>query len=386
MVESSERGLMRRIANPLKLGEQYEQYFVLGHHWPEHLNRKIADAATRGLPASVGDLRAWLDEPRPMGLPQEIADLVITVFAEQTNRSIIIGQRPTDVSVLRQLPADAPVIEQALPEQENWEEARARAQAMFGIGGVSELRTARNVSLLAEQVRTASAQRLPEARRLLDLLLSRGPAVLGAETAADGTARAKIADGAVRLCEAIADAGDDVALIRVLGTFSLPTAALHVGRSLGTAVDVVRAADRVDWPIYVSVAGWGPEHALGLRARSIASDLAAAWEANEYATPLQPALTTADSAARQLLLEANRRPVPGGQPMVGTGAPPAPQPGLVLGGTVPGEARVAAGSVTGTADSGERDVDAVSVGEVTAILNALTGQGKRVHVTWRVER
>ena len=206
MVESSERGLMRRIANPLKLGEQYEQYFVLGHHWPEHLNRKIADAATRGLSASVGDLRAWLDEPQPMGLPQEIADLVITVFAEQTNRSIIIGQRPTDVSLLRPLPADAPVIEQALPGQEHWEEGRARAQAMFGIGGVSELRTARNVSLLAEQVRTLAAQRLPEARRLLDLLLSRGPAVLGAETAADGTARAKIAEGTVGLCEAIADA------------------------------------------------------------------------------------------------------------------------------------------------------------------------------------
>lgn len=390
MVESSDRSLMRRVANPLKLGEQYEQYFVLGHHWPEHLNRKVADAAARGLPVSVGDLRAWLDEPQPMGLPQEIADLVIFVFAEQTNRSIIVGQRPLDVSALRQLPADAPVVEQALPEQEHWDEARARAQAIFGIGDVSELRTARNVSLLAGRVRDAAAQRLPEARRLLDLLLNRGPAVLGAGTAADSTPRARIADGAVRLCEAIADARDDAAVVDVLAAAALPGAALHVGRSLGTAADVVRAADGVDWPIYVSVTGWGHEHPLGPRAEAVATDLAAAWQANEYATPLQPALAAADSTARQLLLLEANRTAPGGQPGAAAGTPAGRQVGSaagpVPGGSVTGEGRVATGSAAEAPGAGERDVDAASVGEVTAILAALAGQGKRIHVTWRVER
>lgn len=390
MVESSERSLMRRVANPLKLGEQYEQYFVLGDHWPSHLNRKIADATARGNPVSVGDLRAWLDEPQPMGLPQEIADLVILVFAEQTNRSIIIGQRPLDVSAYRQLPADAPVIEQPLPEPERWEEARARAQAVFGIGDVSDLRTARNVSLLASRVRDVAAQRLADARNLLDLLLSRGPAILGSGSAADATPRAKIADGAVRLCAAIAEARDDAAVIDVLATFALPGAALHVGRSMTAAVDVVRAADRVDWPIYVSVTGWGPEHPLGARAQALATELAEAWQANEYATSLQPVLTRADSMARQLLLEANRQ-VPGGQPGAGSGGPAGPessgpQPGPAPGGSVPGEGTVAGDPAAEAAESGERDVDAASVAEVTATLAALASQGKRIHVIWRVER
>src|SRR5712691_1317283 len=91
MVEAGERPVMRKVANPLRLGEQHEQYFVLGHHWENHLGRKIADATARQEPVKVGALRAWLDEPQAMGLPQEIADLVVLMFAEQTNRSIFDG-------------------------------------------------------------------------------------------------------------------------------------------------------------------------------------------------------------------------------------------------------------------------------------------------------
>ncbi|HUY49759.1 MAG TPA: DUF6079 family protein [Streptosporangiaceae bacterium] len=385
MVESGERPLMRRIANPLRLGEQFEQYFLLGHHWENHFNRKIAEARSRGGDVTVGDLRAWLDDPQPMGLPQEIADLVIEIFAEQTNRGIIVAGRPVDVSVLQPLPADAPVTEQPLPGEDDWTQARERAQALFGIGNISELRTARNVSVLVGRVREQAASLLPAARQLRDMLIERGPVVLGAAVDPASTSRARIADAAVRLCEELAAVADDLALIRVLASFELPGAALHLGRSLATAPDVVRAAERVDWPIYVSVAGWKAGHRLGPQARSLSEQLAAAWEANEYAMPLQPALAAADSAARRLLLEADRaggsgRPDNG---LPGAGQPEAQQqrPGSH---SVPAEAERADSPAADVAESGDRDIDAGSLGEVTAILASLTRAGKRVHVTWRV--
>jgi hypothetical protein len=354
MVESGERPVMTKVANPLRLGEQSAQYFVLGHHWDQHLNRKIAEAGLVGKPVAVGQLRAWFDEPERMGLPQEIADLVVLVFAEQTNRSVIVHGRPIDVSALQALPADATVVEQPLPDRNVWEEARERAQAIFGVGDVTELLTARNVSVLAERVRRAVADRKSTARDLVSAVLDKGPVVLGSTADSAGTERARIADAAQRLCDELSAAGDDVALITRLAAIDLPAVPLHVGKSLATAVDILAAVRRVDWNIFATVAAWGPEHPLGAQAEAMVAELAAVWQANEWAQHLQPALGRADAAARQLLLEATK-PVTSPPPRLG----PAPT-------------------------EGDRVVDASSVGEVTSAVSALTQQGKRVRVTWRV--
>jgi hypothetical protein len=371
MVEAGERPVMRKVANPLRLGEQHEQYFVLGHHWESHLGRKIADADARKEPVKVGALRAWLDEPQAMGLPQEIADLVVLVFAEQTNRSIFDGPRRIDVGMLHPLPADARVVEQELPDAEEWEEARALAQAIFGIGDVGELRTARNLSLLAERVRLAAASRAVAARQLSDLLLDKGKAVLGADTEPAGTSRARTAVGAARLCEELAGTADDKNLVSLLAGFDLTAVALHVGKSLAMAADIVYAAERMDWGIYLSVAKWPAGQPLAARARGIVDQLTRAWADNEVGTALRPVLVSSDQAARQLLLDANlasRVASPTYGPTHGAGS----------GGTA-----VPTGPVN-VPETGDRVVGPQNMGEVTGILTALAEQGKRVHVTWRV--
>jgi hypothetical protein len=376
MIEAGERSVMRKVANPLRLGEQHEQYFVLGYHWETHLNRKIAEAGT-GAQVTVGQLRAWLDEPQPMGLPQQIADLVVLVFAEQTNRAIIAGGEHIDVSVLRDLPADARIIEQPLPSEDDWVSARLRGQSIFGIGDVAEPRTARNVGQLATKVRDAASARLGPAQALCDLLATRGPQVLGPAADPAATDRARIAGSAVRLCEELTTSPNEVALIETLARFQLPTAAPeHIARSLATAPDVVNAGSRVDWNIIVSVAGWEHSHPLATQARDLSSNLARSWADNEYATALRPALEETDQVARRLLLKA--------QVASGAGAPLREGAG--------GQASVVAdktqATVSGTAtvvqERGEREVDATTVGEVTAVLGSLTRQGKRVRVRWQV--
>ncbi|MGW0227902.1 hypothetical protein ACWDWO_06285 [Actinopolymorpha singaporensis] len=368
MVESGERGVMSRIAMPLRLGEQHAQHFVLGHHWVQHLNRKISDAGLGGKPVSVGQLRAWLDEPKRMGLPQEIADLVLLVFAEQTNRGIVSRSRgPIDVGLLQTLPADAELIEQVLPGEDAWREARERAQAIFGIGDVTELLTARNVSVLAERVRAKVASYRSAAEQLVSALAERGPTVLrGVDPAS--TERYQIADGASRLCEELGAATGDVALVDRLAGIALPAAGLHVGRSLATAGDLLSAIRRVDWNILATVASWGTDHPLGLRAAGIVEDLAQVWTANEFTKHLQPALGAADAGARQLVLEGTRR-----QP-----EPPSNVP-------LRHERSDSSRWPDDTAARGELTADTASVRDVVATIEKLVRQHRRVRITWEVE-
>jgi hypothetical protein len=48
----------------------------LGHRWKNHFMRKAAET---GAPIEVRQLRQWIDEPKPMGLPTEARNLVIMV-------------------------------------------------------------------------------------------------------------------------------------------------------------------------------------------------------------------------------------------------------------------------------------------------------------------
>ena len=63
------RPLVRSIANPLKLGEMGldATHFVLGQHWKNHFTKKVAET---GAAIEVRQLRKWIDEPKPMGLPE----------------------------------------------------------------------------------------------------------------------------------------------------------------------------------------------------------------------------------------------------------------------------------------------------------------------------
>ena len=266
-----------------------------------------------------------------------------------------------------------------MPGEEDWAQARERAQALFGIGSISELRTARNVSLLADRVREQAASLLPAARQLRDMLIGResGRAGPGRLIPPPPTGRG-LPDGAFGSAKNSPRVADNLSVVMVLASFELPATARHVGRSLATAPDVVRAAERVDWPIYVSVTAWTTGHRLEGQARSLSEQLATAWAANEYAMPLQPALSSADATARSLLLEADRA---AGSAQPGAGQPEAGQRG-------PGSPSVLAEKradfpAVKVAESGDRDIDAGSLPEITEILTSLTRQGKRVHVTWR---
>jgi hypothetical protein len=103
-------------------------HFVIGHHWRSHFSKKAAETETT---ISVGQLRKWIDQPRPMGLSKEAQNLVILAFAEQTNRTFLRHNVPVEGS-LASLTDDLVLQEQKLPGQSEWETAVALAGHIFG--------------------------------------------------------------------------------------------------------------------------------------------------------------------------------------------------------------------------------------------------------------
>ncbi len=97
------RPLVRSIANPLKLGEMGldATHFVLGQHWKNHFTKKVAET---GSAVDVRQLRKWIDDPKPMGLPKEAEHLVILIYALQTNQTFFIHEGPFPQAALGNLP------------------------------------------------------------------------------------------------------------------------------------------------------------------------------------------------------------------------------------------------------------------------------------------
>ena len=76
---------LRNICNPLELGQMSETHFVLDNTWKNHFNRMLAQSGQQN--PQVGEMRRWTNLPDDRGLPKEIQNLLILVYADQTNRS-----------------------------------------------------------------------------------------------------------------------------------------------------------------------------------------------------------------------------------------------------------------------------------------------------------
>jgi hypothetical protein len=286
------RPLVRQIANPLLLGEMGPDatHFVLGQHWKNHFTRK---AAQTGSALTVGQLRAWLDDPRPMGLPREAANLVILVFAEQTNRSFYEHGGPQEGTLVR-LPDHFELREQRLPDEAAWNLAVQRAASIFGVT-VSPLRKAANVSTLASQVKARVGEHRAGcqgyARRLRERL-----AGLGVTEAP----RLKTAQAVQALADRLhAAEGDGV--VGGLAAAEVATSETAMGTVLVKAGELSATLDAFNWEILDAVGRLTDERRAG--ASEVDRIVREALKAEEHAMPLAPALKEAQSKAVRLLTQ-----------------------------------------------------------------------------------
>jgi hypothetical protein len=295
LVPSTDRPLMTALANPLKLGVQSEQAFVIERmsgHWDAHFTRRLGERSQRGDAgdATVADLRVWIDQPAPMGLTREIQDLVLIVWARATNRTFRDHGGPAQIDIGR-LGDGLTVVAQPLPGPAEWDRARERAERIFGTPGLPELASAQGLAKLSQALISAVSS-LRAGAHDLETELAELIALAG-----DGgePARLRTARSARALTDALAAATDDLGRVDALAAAEVEPSPEAVGKSLSSAAAVVAAVRALDHAV-LGAAFARPEGA------ALGTELAALLNVDELGAPLVAPLQRLYGQARDIVL------------------------------------------------------------------------------------
>ncbi|HEY5616347.1 MAG TPA: hypothetical protein VIK60_00295 [Vicinamibacterales bacterium] len=291
-VDRTMRELLRDIAEPLELGRMAETHFVLGHTWEQHFTRKRAQD---GGEVTVRKLRAWMDDPKPRGLPEEVQNLVILIWAEQQQLAFLLHGGPAPVSAsLESMRDDLELRAQKLPERDHWQLAVRRAQDVFGIP-TSELLNATNVSRLVAELRGKAQSARAHAHTLVERVSAAQRDFDVDPARARRTRTAKAVEG---MQERIASA-DFESVIAAVATSTVETSESAMGTSLSRTSALVAALDSTAWDLFEAVGRLADDRTgagMAIRRR-----VAEALEADELAVSLAPALKSAQADAVRLL-------------------------------------------------------------------------------------
>ncbi len=317
------RKLTRLIANPLRIGDMHETRFQLGHHWRAHFAHRQALQAGQSI--TVAKLREWIDEPLRMGLPRLAQDLVIRVWAEQTNHSFVIGTAAVLPPALGELQDEMILREVALPSAEEWKQAVERVKALFGFDDTSPLVNANNVSALCSKVRARIDELLPKSQ-LLEAELDKTGRLFGVEPRS--FARVQTVSESVALLKALKNTAGELPFVKALVTHQLATKPLVLSHSMKTAESVKRAVESIQWALFNALQAVTDARATS--AKALVAELSDAFTRDEIAVGFQA--KSAELVNRAVALLAATPPPPSLPPEPPSVEPPVvipPQPPIV---------------------------------------------------------
>ncbi|MGD9924635.1 MAG: hypothetical protein AB7V13_24780, partial [Pseudorhodoplanes sp.] len=291
-IDKTMRPLVRQIAAPLQLGEMGldATHFVLGQHWKNHFSRRAAEA---GGTLSVSQLRDWLDDPKPMGLPKDAQNLVILLYAAQTSQTVYLHGAPFEAS-LANLPDACELRKDKLPETAEWELALQRAGSIFGVAGL-RLLSAGNVSALS----TECKKKASEAKKACNSYCQRlKPRLADWGIAADACDRFKTAAASQVLVDRL-QAGELGSVIKSLSTASVATSEAAMGECISKAAELEGNLDTAGWQTFELIKRLPAEHQA--TSQEIIAELTEALSSDEHVIALAPALKSAQAKAMRLL-------------------------------------------------------------------------------------
>ena len=297
LIENTQRPLLRKIANPLLLGDMGidATYFVLEQHWKTHFARKAAET---GSPMDVKHLRRWIDDPRPMGLPQDAENLVILLFAAQTGYTFYRHGGPYEPT-LQVLPDDCELRKVNLPGTDVWEPAVKRAGSIFGVAG-HRLLSAGNVGTLAAEVKK-KADQMRRACETYRQKLHDHMACMGLTP--EDTDRMKTALATEKVVGLVA-AAEPANVIGLLARAEIATSEAAMGECAEKASELEGNLETAGWEIFEAIGKLDDERKA--TAAEILTEVRQALAADEHVMGLAPALKGAHARAVRLLT----KPVP----------------------------------------------------------------------------
>jgi hypothetical protein len=311
IVEREQRQHLRQVANPLRLGEMHEDAFILGRHWRDHFLRKAGET---GEAISVAKLRGWIEEPRPMGLPREVQNLVILIFADQTNRTFFLHGGPTQ-GTIESLPDELELREQKLPPPSEWDAAVQRAAKILGLTA-SPLASAASVAKLAAEAKKMAAEHRADCSTLVTRL---GEQMRRLGLVPESTNRRRTAIAALGVLEAIHAAADS-SVVSAIVHAEVGTSEEAMATSIRKAAGVIAALASTRYELFEAVAGLTDHRAEA--GAAIQQRVREAFEKDELAVGLEAALRGAEVDAARLLAVTPPSPRPEPPPM-----PRPPRPG-----------------------------------------------------------
>ncbi|CAB4934345.1 unannotated protein [freshwater metagenome] len=363
-VDSAKRNQLRRVANPLEVGQCYENHYVFDSAQFPWRNRFLQAAAEEGLD---GDIPVPVLRRRlaPHGLSTDLQNLIIASWALLDDKQFAKHGAGVAITRLDDVRDDLVLRDPELPDSAGYEAARLRAAKLFGVQG-GALLTAASVARLASSVRESAAN-AREACAKLQSQLERHRDTL---QLADEAPRLTTARLAAELTARLASESDDLVLVNVLAEAALPAEPETVGTSISSATQVSAALAGATWAVLDSVAGLADD----AQAQEKLSALRNAASQEELHLPLVMVLRGAGDACAKFLAE--RAPIPPPLPPVVPVEPVIP----VL---PPVDPDFPATTVDDITLEGLDDRVSVVTDQMRAALQA--NPGKKLHVQWWLE-
>lgn len=249
-VETANRPALRTIATGLGLGTMGDSHFVLSRDWANRLDRHLAAARAEGRPATVADMRVWIDDcdGGPRGLPADVADLVVLTVAAQLDHSLTHGGIAIAATPGRALDPAVVLRPEELPDLVAWEKAKELAGAVFGIAAGAHV-SGPEVGTFGDNVAAEVAEMAEPAARLVRELEAAYSRV-----GLDDGDRLQTARAALSLVRDLQGASGHDAVER-LAVFEAPTSPNAVGKSLRSAREVTKALADTSWVLLLDRAG-----------------------------------------------------------------------------------------------------------------------------------
>lgn len=313
---------LRNICNPLELGQMSETHFVLDNTWKNHFNRMLAQSGQQN--PQAGEMRRWTNSPDERGLPKEIQNLLILVYADQTNRSfrhVRLGGNYTPT--LDDLPDELELQEQTLPDLKDWNDAVSRVAEVLG-HAISKLLNASNLAALAEKVQEG----VKESKADCDSFsgrLQKAFADMGVPEAeyskCDRVRTAKAVSALLSACEG----KEPTPLVGAIAKAKVETNNTAMGKSLKSAKPILDCLNTTRWDLFSAVGQLYDDRKS--EADRLVQDVVTWLKADEHALVggLASKLSEAEGRAIKLLTPPKPPVVP--PPVLPPVDPPKPKPG-----------------------------------------------------------
>ena len=302
-VEKGEREDLRAYADPLGITETGDVAVLLNERPFKEIEQQLRQTGIDT--PTVSNVRVWLDPQRTHGLPTEVQDVLISLYASWSGRTFYRDGKSYTVPRPGQLPDEVELLRPELPTENEWTEALNRAGALFGVAIGGRLLGARNLSLFVEALKAklkdvAGAAELPAALepKIRDWVDQE-------EAPRLATARAS-----AMLLQQLSR-GEGASIVRDLAGFTPKTSLTAMGRNFTTAGASKRLLlEEAHWIVLRQVKALLDDAARRERARLLLADLASLLAADEINKKLADGLVALTRRADDLLRMTTTRPQP----------------------------------------------------------------------------